>query len=151
EKGAFDYFDKMDALGGMVRAIENGYPQKEIAEASYQYQRAVEAKEKIIVGANEFTIEEQQPEILYIDESVARHQSQKLAALRARRDNEEVRRRLDALKRAAAQEPQVPADGSLSQANTMPCIIECVRAYATVGEICDALREAYGTYEEVSI
>ena len=151
EKGAFEYFEKMDAMGGMVRAIENGYPQKEIAEASYQYQRAVEAKEKIIVGVNEFTIEERQPEILYIDESVARHQSQKLAALRARRDNAEVRRRLDDLKRAAAEEPQVPADGGISQANTMPYIIECVRAYATVGEICDALREVYGTYEEVSI
>jgi methylmalonyl-CoA mutase N-terminal domain/subunit len=151
ENGAFEYFDKMDAMGGMVRAIENGYPQKEIAEASYQYQRAVEAKEKIIVGVNDFTIEEQQPEILYIDESVARHQSQKLAALRARRDNAEVRRRLDELKRAASQEPVVPADGSISTANTMPCIIECVRAYATVGEICDALREVYGTYEEVSI
>jgi methylmalonyl-CoA mutase N-terminal domain/subunit len=151
EKGAFDYFGKLDAMGGMVRAIENGYPQKEIAEASYQYQRAVEAKEKIIVGANDFTIEEKQPEILYIDESVGQQQTKKLQALRARRDNAEVRRRLDALKRAAAQEPVVPADGRVSDANTMPFIIDCVRAYATVGEICDALREVYGTYEEVSI
>src|SRR5207237_4420560 len=78
EKGAFDYFDKMDAMGGMVKAIERGYPQKEIAEASYQYQRAVEAKEKLIVGANEFVIKEEAPKILYIDESVARHQSEKL-------------------------------------------------------------------------
>jgi methylmalonyl-CoA mutase N-terminal domain/subunit len=151
EKGAFDYFDKLDAMGGMVRAIENGYPQKEIAEASYQYQRAVEAREKIIVGANDFTIEEKQPEILYIDESVARRQTAKLKALRARRDNAEVRRRLDALKRAASQEPIVPNDGRISEANTMPYIIDCVRAYSTVGEICDALREVYGTYEEVSI
>jgi methylmalonyl-CoA mutase, N-terminal domain len=151
EKGAFDYFDKLDAMGGMVRAIENGYPQKEIAEASYQYQRAVEAGEKVIVGVNDFTIEEKPPETLYIDESVARQQTGKLKKLRARRDNEEVRRRLDALKRAAAQEPVVPSDGRISQANTMPYIVECVRAYATVGEICDALREVYGTYEEVSI
>src|SRR5262244_277671 len=151
EKGAFDYFDKLDAMGGMVRAIENGFPQKEIAEASYQYQRAVEAKEKIIVGVNDFTIEEKQPEILYIDESVAQRQTAKLKALRARRDNAEVARRLDALKRAAAQEPVVPVDGRISEANTMPFIIECVRAYATVGEICDALREVHGTYEEVSI
>jgi methylmalonyl-CoA mutase, N-terminal domain len=151
EKGAFDYFGKLDAMGGMVRAIENGYPQKEIAEASYQYQRAVEAKEKIIVGVNDFAIEEKQPEILYIDETVARQQTAKLKALRARRDNAEVRRRLDALKRAASQEPVVPADGSVSAANTMPFIIDCVRAYATVGEVCDALREVYGTYEEVSI
>jgi methylmalonyl-CoA mutase, N-terminal domain len=151
EKGAFDYFDKLDAMGGMVRAIENGYPQKEIAEASYQYQRAVEAKEKVIVGVNDFTIEEKQPEILYIDESVAKRQTAKLQALRARRDNAEIRRRLDALKRAASQEPVIPGDRRIGEANTMPYIIDCVRAYATVGEICDALREVYGTYEEVSI
>lgn len=151
EKGAFEYFDKLDAMGGMVKGIENGYPQKEIAEASYQYQRAVEAREKVIVGANDFVIEEEPPHTLYIDESVAQRQTEKLKKLRARRDNNEVRRRLDALKHAAAQEPSVPTDGSISQANTMPYIIDCVRAYATVGEICHALREVYGTYEEVSI
>jgi methylmalonyl-CoA mutase N-terminal domain/subunit len=151
EKGAFDYFDRLDAMGGMVKAIENGFPQKEIAEASYQYQRAVEAREKIIVGSNDFAIEETQPEILYIDESVARRQTEKLKALRTRRNNDEVRRTLDALKRAAAQEPVVRPDGRISDANTMPFIIDCVRAYATVGEVCDALREVYGTYEEVSI
>jgi methylmalonyl-CoA mutase, N-terminal domain len=151
EKGAFDYFERLDAMGGMVKAIENGFPQKEIAEASYQYQRAVEAKEKIVVGVNDFTIQETQPETLYIDESVARHQTAKLKALRARRNNDEVRRTLDALKNAAAQEPIVRSDGRISDANTMPFIIDCVRAYATVGEICQALREVYGTYEEVSI
>src|SRR5690242_1921196 len=138
EKGAFDYFDKLDGMGGMVKAIERGYPQKEIAEASYQYQRAVEAKEKIIVGANDFIIEEKLPEILYIDhQQVADHQSSKLKALRSRRSNDEVRRRLDALKRAASQEPVVE-NGKISTANTMPYIIDAVRAYATVGEICDA-------------
>src|SRR5438552_985374 len=151
EKGAFDYFNKLDSMGGMVRAIEMGYPQKEIAEASYQFQRAVEANEKIIVGVNDFQIQEKQPDTLYIDESVAEAQTKKLQALRARRNNQEVRRRLDALKHAAAQEPVVPADGRVSEANTMPYIIDCVRAYATVGEICDALRDVYGTYEEVSI
>lgn len=151
EKGAFEYFGKLDAIGGMVKAIENGYPQKEIAEASYQYQRAVEAREKIIVGANDFVIEEESPEILYIDETVAQRQTEKLKKLRARRDNNEVRRRLDALKHAAAQDPVVPKDGNVSQANTMPYIVDCVRAYATVGEICQALKEVYGTYEEVSI
>jgi methylmalonyl-CoA mutase N-terminal domain/subunit len=138
-------------MGGMVKAIENGFPQKEVAEASYQYQRAVEAKEKIVVGVNDFAIEEKQPETLYIDESVGRHQTAKLSALRARRNNSEVRRALDALKRAAAQEPVVRSDGRISDANTMPFIIDCVRAYATVGEISEALREVYGTYEEVSI
>jgi methylmalonyl-CoA mutase N-terminal domain/subunit len=151
EKGAFDYFDKLDAMGGMVKAIERGYPQKEIAEASYQYQRAVEAREKIIVGANDFVIEEKTPEILYIDEAVARQQTEKLKKLRARRSNEEVQRRLDALKKAAAQDPQVRPDGKISDANTMPYIIDAVRAYATVGEICEALKHVYGTYTEVSI
>jgi methylmalonyl-CoA mutase N-terminal domain/subunit len=151
EKGAFDYFGKLDAMGGMVKAIERGYPQREVAEASYQFQRAAEAKEKVIVGANEFVIEEESPNILYIDESVARHQSAKLKALRARRSNEEVQRRLKALKRAAAEEPKAGSSGNVSSANTMPYIVDAVRAYATVGEICDALREVYGTYTEASI
>ncbi|HEX5432988.1 MAG TPA: methylmalonyl-CoA mutase family protein, partial [Candidatus Angelobacter sp.] len=76
---------------------------------------------------------------------------EKLKSLRARRDNKEVERRLDALKRAAAQQPVAPKDGNISPANTMPYIVDCVRAYVTVGEICQALREVYGTYEEVSI
>jgi len=151
EKGAFDYFGKLDAMGGMVKAIERGYPQKEIAEASYQYQRAAEAKEKIIVGVNEFGIEEESPHILYIDESVARQQSAKLKALRARRSNDEVRRSLDALRKAAGQESKAGVNGSVSSANTMPYIVDAVRAYATVGEICEALRDVYGTYTEVSI
>jgi len=151
EKGAFDYFQKLDAMGGMVNAIERGYPQKEIAESSYQYQRAVEAKEKVIVGVNDFAIDEPAPNILYIGESVARRQTAKLKVLRERRSNEEVRGRLDALKRAASQDPRLPANGGVSEANTMPYIVDAVRAYATVGEICDALREVYGTYTEVSI
>ena len=151
ENGAFDYFGKLDAMGGMVKAIERGYPQKEIAEASYQFQRAAEAREKVIVGANEFTVEEPSPQILYIGDEVAHSQTEKLKRLRARRSNEEVGRRLEALKKAAAQEPKVKSDGTISDANTMPYIIEAVRAYATVGEICEALREVYGTYEETSI
>jgi len=151
ENGAFDYFGKLDAMGGMVNAIERGYPQKEIAEASYQFQRAAEAREKVIVGANEFTVEEPSPQILYIGDEVAHSQTEKLKRLRARRSNEEVSRRLEALKKAAAQEPKVKSDGTISDANTMPYIIEAVRAYATVGEICEALREVYGTYEETSV
>jgi methylmalonyl-CoA mutase N-terminal domain/subunit len=150
EKGTFDYFGKLDAMGGMVKAIERGYPQKEVAEASYQFQRAAEAKEKIIVGANDFIVEEESPHILYIDESVAVHQSAKLKALRATRSNDEVRRRLDALKRAAALEPGAESSGNVSSANTMPYIVDAVRAYATIGEISDALREVYGTYTEAS-
>jgi methylmalonyl-CoA mutase N-terminal domain/subunit len=151
EKGAVDYFGKLDAMGGMVKAIERGYPQKEIAEASYQYQRAAEAREKVIVGVNEFVIEEESPHILYIDESVARQQSAKLKALRARRSGDDVRRCLDALKKAAAQEPTAGTAGNISPANTMPYVVDAVRAYATVGEICEALRDVYGTYTEVSV
>ena len=148
EKGAFDYFGKLDAMGGMVKAIEHGYPQKEIAEASYQFQKAAEAREKVIVGANEFVVDEKPHETLYIDESVAAAQSRKLKTLRERRDNTAVRRTLDALKKAAASEPKAGTNGEISPANTMPFILDAVKAYATVGEICDALREVYGTYEE---
>jgi len=154
EKGAFEYFEKLDAMGGMVKAIERGYPQKEIAESSYQYQRAVEAREKVIVGVNDFVIEEESPKILYIDESVARAQTAKLKKLRERRSNEEVRRCLDALKRAAEKEPgasSAGANGGVSPANTMPYIVDAVRAYCTIGEICAALREVYGIYTEVSV
>jgi methylmalonyl-CoA mutase N-terminal domain/subunit len=103
------------------------------------------------VGVNEFAIEEESPHILYIDESVARAQTAKLQTLRARRSNEEVTRRLEALKKAAAQEPKAGTGGNVSSANTMPYLVDAVRAYATVGEICEALREVYGTYTEVSI
>jgi methylmalonyl-CoA mutase N-terminal domain/subunit len=151
ENGAFDYFGKLDAMGGMVKAIERGYPQKEIAEASYQYQRAAEAKEKVIVGVNEFIVEEESPHTLYIGESVAQQQSAKLKVLRARRSADEINRTLDALKKAAAEEPKSETNGKVSSANTMPYIIDAVRAYATVGEICEALRQVYGTYTEVSI
>src|ERR1700691_3927884 len=114
EKGAFDYFSKLDAMGGMVKAIERGYPQKEIAEASYLYQRAAEAREKVIVGVNEFVVEEESPHILYIDETVARQQTAKLKALRARPSNDQVQRCLDALKRAAVQEPKAGTNGEIS-------------------------------------
>ena len=118
ENGAFDYFEKLDQMGGMVKAIERGYPQKEIAEASYQYQRAVEANEKDHVGVNDFVIEEESPHILYIDESSPALR-EKLKALRARRSNEEVQRRLDALKQAAARN-RAPARTATSPTRT-PC------------------------------
>ncbi|MGB7199778.1 MAG: methylmalonyl-CoA mutase family protein [Acidobacteriaceae bacterium] len=149
EQGAFEYFEKLDAMGGMVRAIEQGFPQKELAESSYQYARAVEAKEKIIVGVNDFVVEETPQQILYIDESVRESQTEKLKRLRARRSQADVTRTLNALRQAAAREPQAEK-GKISDANTMPYILDCVRAYTTVGEICEALRDVYGTYEESS-
>ena len=147
ERDAFAYFAKLDAMGGMVKAIEQGFPQKEIADSSYAYQRAVEAKEKIIVGVNENVIEEKQPSILYIDESVRTTQTAKLKHLRAERCNEAVDRALDALCRAAEKEPQ-PGGGEISSSNTMPYLLNCVRAYATVGEIAGALTRVFGTYRE---
>jgi methylmalonyl-CoA mutase N-terminal domain/subunit len=147
ERDAFRAFEKLDAMGGMVKAIEAGYPQKEIAEASYAYQRAVEAGEKIIVGVNRYATEHDPTRTLYIDESVRDAQAAKLKALRAQRSGETVQRSLDALRRAAKQEPQ-PTPGSVSSANTMPFILDCVRNYATLGEICNALLEVYGGWEE---
>src|SRR5207249_2002949 len=109
----------------------------EIASASYRYQREVEARERIIVGVNRFQSEDQPIELLQIDENAARHQRQKLAALRRRRDSLRVEAALDALKRAA--------EGS---ENTMPRLLDAVRAYATLGEICDALRAVFGSWQE---
>jgi len=128
-------------MGGMVEAIERGFPQKEIAESAYRFQQAVERKEKIIVGVNDFVQADEPPiEILYIDESAGGTQLAKLEQLRRTRDNDAVKRTLDGL-RAAARTTE----------NLMPRIIDAVRAYATVGEMCDALREVWGEYEEVPI
>ena len=138
ERACYEYFEKIDALGGMVAAIEKGFPQKEIHEAAYAYQREVERKEKIIVGVNDFAAEEERPvDILVIDEAIARQQRKKLAALRKKRDNARVRKTIDALGGAAG-----------TDRNLMPYILECVRAYATLGEMCDVLRRVFGTYEE---
>ncbi|MBI2213760.1 MAG: methylmalonyl-CoA mutase family protein [Acidobacteria bacterium] len=142
EKGCFDYFDRIDALGGMVEAIEAGFPQKEVWDASYRYQMAIDAKEKIIVGVNDFTVENDEVfDTLYIDESVTVEQLQLLAGVKATRDGAAVARSLEALKNAAQSADE----------NTMPYFIDCVKAYATVGEISDALREVFGTYEEPAL
>ena len=151
EKETIEYLDKIDNLGGMLAAIESGFIQSEIHNSAYEYQESIEKKQQIIVGVNEFVIEEESPNTLYIGESVAQHQSAKLKKLRARRSNEEVQRRLAELKKAAAQEPRAESNGNISSANTMPYIVDAVRAYATVGEICEALRQVYGTYTEVSV
>ncbi len=147
ERDAFRIFEKLDTMGGMVKAIEAGYPQKEIADASYAYQRAVEAREKIIVGVNQYATDDPQPPTLYIHETIRDTQTAKLKALRAKRSSEAIERALDALRRAAQQQPQ-PASDSLSAANTMPFILDCVRACATLGEICGALHQVFGGWEE---
>jgi methylmalonyl-CoA mutase, N-terminal domain len=140
ERGAWDYIEKIDAMGGMVAAIERSYPQREIAEASYRYQMAVDKKEKIIVGVNDYVAEEKPLEVLQIDETVAHRQAQRLAKLRADRSKDEVSRRLAALRKAAE-----------GKDNLMPFLFDAVKAYATLGEICDAMRDVFGTYEEVAI
>jgi methylmalonyl-CoA mutase N-terminal domain/subunit len=140
ERGAWDYIEKIDAMGGMVPAIERSYPQREIAEASYKYQVAVDKKEKIIVGVNDYIAPEKPLDILQIDESVARRQAERLSKLRADRSKAEVDRRLNALRKAAQ-----------GKDNLMPFLFDAVKSYATVGEVCDALREVFGTYEEVAI
>jgi methylmalonyl-CoA mutase N-terminal domain/subunit len=138
EKDAREQFDRIDRMGGMVAAIQNGYPQREIAEASYAFQQAVEAGEKTIVGVNGFVQEDETPvPILYIDETAGGIQLARLEDLRRTRDGDAVRRSLEALQSAAR-----GAD------NTMYPLLDCVRAYATVGEMCDALREVWGEYEE---
>lgn len=138
ERGCWDYFDKIDAMGGMLNAIALGFPQREIHEAAYQYQQAVEAGEKIIVGVNDFVVDEEPPlPILYIDDSVAEIQKERLRQLRAKRDNDHVQQTLEALKAACR-----------GNDNTMPFIIECVRAYATLGEISSAMKEVFGDYQE---
>jgi len=140
EQGAWQYIQRIDAMGGMVAAIERGYPQREIADASYRYQTAVDRKEKIIVGVNEYVMDEKPINILQIDESVARRQEERLKKLRAERSNAEVERRLAALRKAAA-----------TDENLMPYLYEAVKAYATLGEICDSLRQVFGVYEETAI
>jgi methylmalonyl-CoA mutase N-terminal domain/subunit len=141
EEEALAYFETIDRMGGMVEAIERGYPQKEIAESAYRFQQAVEARERIIVGVNGYVAENEEPiSILYIDESAAEQQLAKLEKLRTTRDAAAVGRALDALR-----------DGARTSANTMPLLLDAVRAYATIGEMCDALRDVWGEYEETPI
>ena len=141
EQGCLDYFEKIDALGGMVPAIERGFPQREIAEASYRYQQAVDRKEKIVVGVNDYMAEKEKSiEILQIPDQLGDQRKKQLVELRRTRDNRRVSQTLKDLAAAAR-----------SDKNTMPCMLEAVRAYATLGEISDTLREVFGTYEEVAI
>jgi methylmalonyl-CoA mutase N-terminal domain/subunit len=139
EQEALEYFRKIDGMGGMVSAIEKGFPQREIQDSAYQYQKAVERGEQVIVGVNKYTMTAEPAEvpILVIDESVRTHQVERLEQTRSRRDAGSVANALDKLRVAARKNE-----------NTMPATIEAVRAYATLGEICAALRDVYGVYEE---
>jgi methylmalonyl-CoA mutase N-terminal domain/subunit len=138
ERRGLEYIRRIDEMGGMLRAVEEGFPQKEIAESAYRYQREIEKGERVIVGVNEFRIEEDAPiPLLRIDESVARAQKARLQAVKAERSADRVRDALAAVERACR-------DGS----NVMPSILDAVRAYATLGEVCDVFRKVWGQYRE---
>ncbi len=136
EQQAESYIAQIDAMGGAVKSIENGYMQREIQDAAYDYQRSIETKERIVVGVNQFQIEEEAPRgLLRVDPAVGEMQKQKLAALRERRDNLAVATVLDELEQAAK-----------GDANLMPLIFKAAKCYATLGEICDRLRNVFGEY-----
>jgi methylmalonyl-CoA mutase N-terminal domain/subunit len=141
ETEALDYIRQIDEMGGMVAAIERGFPQQEIAHASYDYQRSVEKGDSVIVGVNKFTQEEEPPGgLLQISEEVEKRQRERLAKIRKTRDQRKAEAALHELSQVAA-----------SSENTMPSLLEAVRAYATVGEICTVLREVFGVYTEANI
>jgi len=137
EEEAKVYIKRIDDMGGMVRAIELGFPQKEIADSAYWYQKAVEKQEKIIVGVNAFEMEHEPIPLLQIDEAVTRQQLARLKKVKMTRNNTQVKNSLKDLKTAA-----------VNDENLMPFILECVKCYATLGEIIDSLKEIYGEYQE---
>ncbi|TMD75461.1 MAG: methylmalonyl-CoA mutase [Chloroflexi bacterium] len=140
EKQAWDYIEQIDALGGSVRAIERGFMQAEIEQAAYDYQHALEEQHAIVVGVNRFVSEhEAHPNLLRVDSTVGELQAAKLAKLRQRRDNKQVQQALTALE-----------EGAAGKANLLPLIIAAVEAYATLGEISDAMRHVFGEQHEFS-
>ncbi len=139
ENEVWQYLNKIEAMGGMVQAIEKGYVQKEIQDAAYRYQKEVEQGERVVVGVNQFTMENEPPkEILRVDPQLRKTQSERLKRLRAQRDNTNVQRTLQDLRSAARDE----------HVNLMPFILQAAKAYATLGEICNVLREEFGEYRE---
>ncbi|MFY9578254.1 MAG: methylmalonyl-CoA mutase family protein [Gaiellaceae bacterium] len=142
EAEAYDYFDRIRKLGGVVAAIKENFFQREIADASFRYQSEVEQKQRIIVGVNRYELEDEQPvEILKIDPALEQEQIDRVQALRARRDSGAAESTLAELKRSAAQEDK----------NLMPPIVEASKAYVTMGEMCDALREVWGVWRETPV
>jgi methylmalonyl-CoA mutase N-terminal domain/subunit len=140
ERQALEYINKIDEMGGMLRAIENGYVQQQIQDAAYNYQKAVESGEAVVVGVNRFTVDEQgeKRELLKVDPKVGENQVKALQEMKSRRDGEAVRRALEVVRETARDESR----------NLMPAIIEAVKVYATEGEICGVLREEFGEYQE---
>lgn len=138
EEGAYAYFKKLDDMGGMVSAIEKGFPQREIKDAAYAYQKEIDGKERIIVGLNEFVTEEKRSiEVFKIDEDTAKRQIDRLKNVKEKRDEKRLQKAMGDLKNAAA-----------GNENLMPFLIEAVKAYGTLGDICDVLKGVFGVYEE---
>jgi methylmalonyl-CoA mutase, N-terminal domain len=138
ERRALEYIRHIDEMGGMLRAVEEGFPQKELAESAYRWQREVESGDRTVVGVNRFRIEEEEPiSLLKIDETVARAQAERLRAVKAERSAARVAETLAGVEKACR-------DGG----NVVPPVIEAVKAYATLGEICDVFRAVWGQYRE---
>jgi methylmalonyl-CoA mutase N-terminal domain/subunit len=138
EAGAQEYLGKIDAMGGMLRAVANGYVQREIQQAAYEYQKSIESEARVVVGVNRYQSERVAPlATLRIDPALERAQVERLRNLRARRDAARVNAALRRVEETAR-----------SEQNLMPAILEAVKAYATVGEISDAMRKVFGEYQE---
>jgi methylmalonyl-CoA mutase N-terminal domain/subunit len=142
ERQAYDYFDRIEQLGGVVAAIRENFFQREIAESSFRYQAEVEAEQRVIVGVNRYQLEvDTEPEILKIDPQLERAQAERVRAVRGRRDAAAVEAAL----------ARLAADADVDDRNLMPSIVDAARAYATVGEMCDVLRRAWGTWRETPV
>jgi methylmalonyl-CoA mutase N-terminal domain/subunit len=141
ERQAYEYFERIAELGGVIPAIEENFMQREIAEASYRYQSEVEAQQRVIVGVNRYRVEDETPlEILRVDPALEQKQIERVRAVRARRDSAAVEAALAELERAAR-----------GDANLMEPILACSRAYVTMGEMCDALRSVWGVWRETPV
>jgi methylmalonyl-CoA mutase N-terminal domain/subunit len=142
EAEAYDYFRRVRELGGVIPAIEQNFFQREIAEASFRYQSEVEARQRVIVGVNRYVAEDERPlEILRIDPSLERKQSDRVQGVRAQRDAAVVEQRLEALKDGARRD----------DVNLMALIVDAARDYVTMGEMCDALRDVWGVWRETPV
>jgi methylmalonyl-CoA mutase N-terminal domain/subunit len=142
EAQAYEYFERIEKLGGMVEAIKQNFPQQEIADAAFRYQAEVERGERVVVGVNRYRLADEPPlEILKIDAALERKQIERVTALKGRRDSAAVEQRLAELKRAAAHD----------DVNLMPAILDGARDYVTMGEMCDAWREVWGTWRETPV
>jgi methylmalonyl-CoA mutase N-terminal domain/subunit len=142
EEQAYEYFDRIDRLGGVIDAIKENFFQREIAEASFRYQSEVESGKRVVVGVNRYVLDDEEPiETLKIDPALEQKQINRVTAVKAGRDSAQVEARLTALKDAAAKEG----------VNLMPLIVDAARDYVTLGEMCDALREVWGVWRETPV